>query len=534
MRPHVRAFFQECAKILPCPEPIVEIGSFRVPGQEMLADLRPFFPGKKYVGCDMQPGLGVDRIEDIHCLRFANGEVGSFLLADTLEHVLHPFQAFQELHRCLREDGVVIFTSVMHFPIHSYPSDYWRFTPEAFRELARAFPTTAIFTAGDDAFPHSVCGVAAKAGFPSSAIRNLVQPLVEIVAFAPPQFEEHARRLIHHLALKLVPGSASGSTAPKIPGMFDHPFNESGWALTTGQWLSGWVIAEDVRTIEVLVQGRVLQRTTLTRLRPELQERFALDLKDRPVGFQEQVDLSGTGDLVGALQLVAVTADGQRHLVCESAPGLLLGAFAPKTGFTLYGFDERPPDERRSAGRKLIEALRALGEPVVLDLGCGFRKQGNVGIDIQAEGTHADLICALGFEAIPLDDESVDKVICVDFLEHVPKSIYAESRQRMIYPVIELMNEIWRVLKPGGVFVSKTPCYPAVEVHRDPTHLSVWTLESMDYFCGKYPITSFYGIKTRFELLENRLEDFYLLARLRKPQPPTGEEKTLTLPPKEP
>jgi hypothetical protein len=70
MRPHLREFFELCAKTLACPEPIVEIGAFQVAGQEKISDLRPLFPGKTYVGCDMQTGPGVDRLEDIHKLSF--------------------------------------------------------------------------------------------------------------------------------------------------------------------------------------------------------------------------------------------------------------------------------------------------------------------------------------------------------------------------------------------------------------------------------------------------------------------------------
>jgi SAM-dependent methyltransferase len=525
MRPHIRAFFQKCAEILPCPEPVVELGSFRVAGQEVLADLRPFFPGKNYIGCDMRAGLGVDRIEDVQRLRFADNEVGTFLLADTLEHVLNPFQAFQEVHRCLRNDGMVIFSSVMHFPIHSYPSDYWRFTPEALRELARLFPTAAIFSSGDPGFPHTVCGVAAKAGCDSEIIRQIIGPASEIGVWAPPQFEEHARRVIHHLASKLIARCPPLGPAPReaIAG-FDAPLCDPAWVLTTGQWLRGWVLADDVQSIEVCTEGRVLHRPTLTQPRPDLEQRLGLKCKSRPVGFQEQIDLAGWGDVIGMLQLVVVTSNGRRYTAGQSAPGLLLGEIPRQSGFTLHCFDERCGDDRRLAGRKLVESIRAREEAVILDLGCGFRKQGNVGIDIQAQGTSADLLCTLGFEAIPLDDESVDQVVCVDFLEHLPKAVYTEQPRRTIYPVIELMNEIWRVLKPGGVFTSKTPCYPAVEVHQDPTHLSVWTLHSMDYFCGKYPIARLYGVKTNFELLENRLDGFYLLAKLRKPTTLVGEE----------
>jgi SAM-dependent methyltransferase len=177
----------------------------------------------------------------------------------------------------------------------------------------------------------------------------------------------------------------------------------------------------------------------------------------------------------------------------------------------------QPADERRAEGRRLVDEIRARGERVVADLGCGFRKEGNVGIDTRAEGTAADLICNLGFEPLPLDDACVDEVFCRDFLEHVPKAVYSERTGGLLYPVITLVNEVWRVLKPGGFFVSQTPCYPHAEVFQDPTHLSVWTTESMAYFCGKYPVASVYGIEATFEMLENRVEGFYLHSRLRKP-----------------
>ena len=64
MRPHLREFFDLCARTLVCPEPIVEIGAFQVAGQEAIADLRPLFPGKIYIGCDMRPACGESRRTD--------------------------------------------------------------------------------------------------------------------------------------------------------------------------------------------------------------------------------------------------------------------------------------------------------------------------------------------------------------------------------------------------------------------------------------------------------------------------------------
>jgi hypothetical protein len=60
MRSSIKQFVKVCSGALPIAEPIFEFGSMQVPGQEGLADLRPLFPGKKYVGTDMAKGLGVD------------------------------------------------------------------------------------------------------------------------------------------------------------------------------------------------------------------------------------------------------------------------------------------------------------------------------------------------------------------------------------------------------------------------------------------------------------------------------------------
>jgi hypothetical protein len=56
MRPHLREFLELCARTLVCPQPIVEIGAFQTAGQEAIADVRPLFPGKHNIGCDMRRG----------------------------------------------------------------------------------------------------------------------------------------------------------------------------------------------------------------------------------------------------------------------------------------------------------------------------------------------------------------------------------------------------------------------------------------------------------------------------------------------
>lgn len=123
------------SEVLEFPEPIVEIASRIIPGQEALSDLRRIFRGQEFFGCDLEEGAGVDRIEDIQKMSFRENEVGSLISLNTLEHVYDVFSAAREIERVLRPGGTLLVSSVFNFHIHGYPHDYWRFTPETWRKL---------------------------------------------------------------------------------------------------------------------------------------------------------------------------------------------------------------------------------------------------------------------------------------------------------------------------------------------------------------------------------------------------------------
>ena len=152
----------DLAERLQLPEPIVEFGSLQVEeGQPN--DLRPIFNDRRFIGTDMRAGAGVDRIEDLRRLRFSDGEVGTALCLDTLEHCADPIAAARELHRVVSGDGgVCIISSVMLIGIHAYPSDYWRFTPEGFRVLLEGFDDVDVAAWGDPEAPFFVFGIGVK------------------------------------------------------------------------------------------------------------------------------------------------------------------------------------------------------------------------------------------------------------------------------------------------------------------------------------------------------------------------------------
>ena len=175
MRELIKQFVKICAEILPISEPIYEFGSFQVRGQEGFADLRPIFPNKYYVGCDMREGLGVDRILNLHHIDLPSESVATVLILDTLEHVEFPRKAMKEVHRILKPNGILIMSSAMNFPIHDYPFDYWRFTPEALRSLLKPFTSSFVGFAGETNFPHTVMGVGFKGSIPEDAMDEFMR-----------------------------------------------------------------------------------------------------------------------------------------------------------------------------------------------------------------------------------------------------------------------------------------------------------------------------------------------------------------------
>lgn len=162
MRELIKDFASIVSTTLPINSPIYEFGALQVAGQEGYSDLRPLFPGKEYVGCDMRTGLGVDMVLNLHEIELVDESVGSILCFDTLEHVEYPHKALNEMYRVLKPDGIAIISSVFHFPIHDYPYDYWRFTPEAFNSLLKPFKTVFVGSSGPEDLPHTVIGVGIK------------------------------------------------------------------------------------------------------------------------------------------------------------------------------------------------------------------------------------------------------------------------------------------------------------------------------------------------------------------------------------
>jgi len=157
------------------PGPIVEFGALRVDNQAHLPPIRSLFPGRPFSGADMSAGLGVDQLQDLHQLGLRTESVGTALMLDTIEHVEKPKLALDEIRRCMAADGVLLLTSHFFFPIHQFPSDYWRFTAQGISALLTDFHFSYAGEAGLRLFPHTVVGLAGGPGVTPENWRCLSQ-----------------------------------------------------------------------------------------------------------------------------------------------------------------------------------------------------------------------------------------------------------------------------------------------------------------------------------------------------------------------
>jgi SAM-dependent methyltransferase len=166
MRKSIRHFVRICVDNLPLKGPLYEFGALQVSGAPE-ENLRGLFAGFEYIGADMREGPGVDLQLDLHSIALPDAVASCVLCMDTLEHVEYPRKAMDEIWRILRPDGIAIISSVFDFPIHDYPNDYWRFTPEGFRSLLQKFDRSFVGSYGlSEVSPQSIVGVGFKGGQP--------------------------------------------------------------------------------------------------------------------------------------------------------------------------------------------------------------------------------------------------------------------------------------------------------------------------------------------------------------------------------
>jgi SAM-dependent methyltransferase len=134
----------------------------------------------------------------------------------------------------------------------------------------------------------------------------------------------------------------------------------------------------------------------------------------------------------------------------------------------------------------------------VLELGSGLRPyEAQAGEEVvhldRQRLPHVEQVWDLDAIPYPFPDDSFDRIIALDVLEHL-----SDTRRAI--------EELWRIARPGARLLVRVPHWASYRAHRDPTHHSYFDEHSFDYFgLGEY---SYYS-KARLRILSMREELAY-------------------------
>lgn len=137
-----------------------------------------------------------------------------------------------------------------------------------------------------------------------------------------------------------------------------------------------------------------------------------------------------------------------------------------------------------------------VSSPLRLNLGCSdAHLKGWLNVDrVQPADKIADLS-----KHWPWAECSADEIKAWDIFEHMESKLF-------------VMNEAYRVLKPGGLLDLFVPTTDGRGAFQDPTHRSFWTPNDLFYFCEEFAewqrFHKSYGITARFHVIESNHSEF--------------------------
>lgn len=124
-------------------------------------------------------------------------------------------------------------------------------------------------------------------------------------------------------------------------------------------------------------------------------------------------------------------------------------------------------------------------EPVRLNVGCGRNVLGGwINLDSQ-ELPGVDIIADLERCAdapLPLEDDSVDEILLSHVIEHIRSPL-------------PMMEELYRVARPGAKAIIRVPYGASDDCWEDQTHVRGYFLQSFGYFSQPYYWRADYGYR---------------------------------------
>jgi hypothetical protein len=133
---------------------VLELGTHRSEPERSTLHRRFVPHAGEFLGTDIEPGVDVDLVADVHRLSAVVGaeSFDAVMSFSTFEHLKYPGLAAHEVMKVLTVGGALFIQTHHTFGLHAYPFDFFRFSREA---LASLFGTRMGFevVATDYEFP---------------------------------------------------------------------------------------------------------------------------------------------------------------------------------------------------------------------------------------------------------------------------------------------------------------------------------------------------------------------------------------------
>ena len=102
------------------------------------------------LGIDMLEGPGVDLVQDLEDELPDLGQFAHIDCLSVLEHSRRPWLLAANLERLMQPGGTIYVTVPFCWPVHSYPSDYFRMSPEGLKSLFSGVEWAAVGLAAQE------------------------------------------------------------------------------------------------------------------------------------------------------------------------------------------------------------------------------------------------------------------------------------------------------------------------------------------------------------------------------------------------
>ena len=131
---------------------------------------------------------------------------------------------------------------------------------------------------------------------------------------------------------------------------------------------------------------------------------------------------------------------------------------------------------------------------IILNLGCGkTRIPGSMGVDRVKIENYVDIVHDLDVLPYPFEDNSIDEIHMYHVFEH-------------LHEPLKKIEDLYRILKPGGIIYMRVPHFSSMGAFTDITHIRPYGFTSFD--CLEENNCHHFYTNIKFETVNKKIKYF--------------------------